>query len=101
MCCDGKSISYCDLTNHRATVTDCLSLAGIDLVSIIVAAEDCGSTVDCRSLSPLVTLSTRAAVQTKKEHIVGLRRLRTDHFTEASFTLTFVRLPKKHCSKPT
>lgn len=40
MCCDGKSISHCDLTSHRATVTDCLSLAGIDLVSIIVAAED-------------------------------------------------------------
>lgn len=40
MRCDGKSISHCDHINHRATVTDHLSLAGTDLVSTIVATED-------------------------------------------------------------
>lgn len=96
----GRSLIF-DLINHRAAVTDCLSLAGADLVSGIVTAKDVGSTINYLTLSPLVTLSTRAAVQTKKEHMVRICHLGTNHFTEGSFTLTFIRPSKKHWSKPT
>lgn len=98
MCCDGRPISHFDLIDHRAAVTDCLSLAGADLVSSIITAEDVG--LPLTPLSPLVTLSTRAAVQTKKEHMVRIY-LGTSHFTEGSLTMTFIRPPKKHWSKPT
>lgn len=35
-------VGHFDLTNHRSTVTDCLSLAGANLVSNIITAEDAG-----------------------------------------------------------